>query len=164
MTAGPPEKALPTGANHSPNAEDDSSPATGTASPERSSLSWAMYLAVASAIVACLMAIKHTSSSTQSILPETYALCSRQPDGVYTVDQHNSQTQCIVVKGAYIVETGSLSKPYYLLPMCFLVKSIRICQNFSAVSHYSLYCSWLYHRPWYKWYVILSLFSGLSSC
>ena len=161
MTAGPPEKALPTGANHSPKAEDNNSPATDTASPERLSLSWAMYLAVASAIVACIVAIKSTSSSTQSILPEMYALCSRQPDGVYTVDQHNSQTQCIVVKGAYIVETGSLSEPYYLLSRCFLVKSIRIYQNFSAFSHYSLYCCRLNHRPRDKWYVILFFFLRL---
>ena len=116
MTAGPPEKALPTGVNHSPKAEDNNCPAT--ASPERSSLPWAMYLAAASAIVACLMTIGHSSSST-SALPETYALCSRQPEGVYTVDQHNSQTQCIVVQGAYIVETGSLSEPYYFFPGVF---------------------------------------------
>ncbi|KAF8813640.1 hypothetical protein BYT27DRAFT_7083829 [Phlegmacium glaucopus] len=47
----------------------------------------------------------HISSPS---LPETYALCSKQSNGVYTVDQHNSQTQCIVVQGAYIVDTGSL--------------------------------------------------------
>ena len=151
MTAGPSEKALPTEVKHSPKAEDDNCPAT--ASLERSSLPWAVYLAAASVIVACLMAIKHTSSSTNA-LPETYALCSRRPDGVYTVDQHNSQTQCIVVQGAYIVETGSLSEPYYLPPRCFLVKSIRICQNFSAISLYSLYCTRLNHRSRYKWYVI----------
>ena len=156
MTAGPSEKALSTRVNHSPKAEDDKRPAT--ASHERSSLSWAVYLAAASAILACLMAIKHISSST---LPETYALCSRRPDGVYTVDQHNSQTQCIVVQGAYIVETGSLGEPYYLLPRCFLIKSIRICQNFSAISLYSLYCTRLNHCPRYKWYVVFfSCFQG----
>ena len=113
MTAGPSsERALPAGVKHSPKAEDDKPRAT--ASPERTS--WAVYLAAASAILACIMGIKHISSST---LPETYALCSRQPGGVYTVDQHNSQTQCIVVQGTYIVETGSLGKPYYLLLRCF---------------------------------------------
>ena len=129
MTAGPSEKPLPTGVKHSPKPEDDKlcNKPRATASPERSSLSWAVYLAAASAILACLMAIKHISSST---LPETYALCSRRPDGVYTVDQHNSQTQCIVVQGAYIVETGSLGEPYYFVSRCFLVMSIRICQNF----------------------------------
>ena len=113
MTA-PSEKFLPTEVKHSPIAEDDN--CSTTASPERSSLPWAVYLAAASAILACLMAIKSLSTST---LPEAYALCSRRPDGVYTVDQHNSQTQCIVVQGAFIVETGSLSEPYYLLPRRF---------------------------------------------
>ena len=107
MTAGPSEKALQTEVKHSPKANYPA-----TASPERQS-SWAVYLAAASAIVACLMVVKHSPSST-STLPETYALCSRRPDGVYTVDQHNSQTQCIIVQGAYIVETGSLSEPYLL--------------------------------------------------
>jgi hypothetical protein len=154
MTAGPSEKVLPKEVKHSLKTEDGNCPAT--ASTERSSLPWAVYLAAASAIVACLMAINHSSSST-STLPETYALCSRRPDGVYTVDQHNFQTQCIVVQGPYIVETGSLSKLYYLLPRCFLVKSIRICQNFSPISRYSLYCTRINHRPWYKRYVIFFL-------
>ena len=44
--------------------------------------------------------------------------------------------------------------------MFFLVKSIRICQNFSAKSLYSLYCIWLNHRPWYKWYVFFLVFQG----
>jgi hypothetical protein len=115
MTAGPSsERALPTGVKHSPKAEDDKPRVT--ASPKRSSLPWAVYLAAASAILACLMGIRHISSSTPS---ETYALCSRQPDGVYTVDQHNSRTQCIVVQDAYIVETGSLGESYNLLPRCF---------------------------------------------
>ena len=158
MTAGPSEKDLPTGVKHRPKMEDDSYPAT--AFPERSSLSWTVYLAAASAILACLVAIKHISSST---LPETYALCSRRPDGVFTVDQYNSQTQCIVVQGAYIVETGSLSEPYYLFPKCFLVKSVRICQNFLSISLYSFYCTRLNHRPRYKWYVIFFWFSRLLS-
>lgn len=115
MTAGPSEKTLPTEVKHSPKAEDTNCPAI--VSPERSSLPWAVYLAAASAIVACLMAIKHSSST--NTLPEAYVLCSRRPDGVYTVDQHNSRTQCIVVQGTYIVETGSLSESYYLLPSFF---------------------------------------------
>jgi hypothetical protein len=147
MTAG--QRTLPTGVKHS--LKDNKHPATAS---KRSSLSWTVLLAAASAILACLMAIKHISSS---ILPETYALCSRQPGGVYTVDQHNSRTQCIVVQGAYIVETGSLGEPYYLLPRCFLIKFIRICQSFSAIPPDSLYCTRKHHRPRYKWYVVFFL-------
>ncbi|KAJ3518136.1 hypothetical protein NLJ89_g62 [Agrocybe chaxingu] len=41
-------------------------------------------------------------------LPEAYALCSKENDKIYLVDDKNTQTQCIVVEGAYIVGTGSL--------------------------------------------------------
>ncbi|CAA7259249.1 unnamed protein product [Cyclocybe aegerita] len=41
-------------------------------------------------------------------LSEAYALCSKENDKVYLVDDQNTQTQCIVVEGAYIVGTGSL--------------------------------------------------------
>ncbi|PPQ64997.1 hypothetical protein CVT26_015706 [Gymnopilus dilepis] len=43
-----------------------------------------------------------------TFLPDVYALCSRQADKVYTVDGKNSQTQCIVVNGSRIVDTGPL--------------------------------------------------------
>ncbi|KAG6866609.1 hypothetical protein C0991_000719 [Blastosporella zonata] len=36
-----------------------------------------------------------------------YALCSREPNQVYTVDADNSLAQCIVVKGAFIADRGS---------------------------------------------------------
>lgn len=37
-----------------------------------------------------------------------YAVCSAQPDGVYTVDAQNTVTQCVVVQGELIADTGSL--------------------------------------------------------
>ena len=107
MAAGPFSERTPTGVKH---AEDNSVPPA-TAS-KRSSLSWVVFLTAASGILAYFMAPKRITSPT---LPETYALCSRQRNGVYTVDQHNSQTQCIVIQGAYIVETGSLGEPCYLI-------------------------------------------------
>ncbi|KAG6862307.1 hypothetical protein C0995_016005 [Termitomyces sp. Mi166 len=41
--------------------------------------------------------------------PVSYALCSKEGNKVYTVDVDNSQTQCIVVVGAFIADRGSLS-------------------------------------------------------
>jgi hypothetical protein len=67
--------------------------------------------------MACFMATKHISLPT---LPEAYVLCSKQLNGVYTVDQYNSQTQCIAIQGAYIVDTGPLGEPRYLLPQFFM--------------------------------------------
>jgi hypothetical protein len=43
-------------------------------------------------------------------LSDSYALCSRDGNNIYTVDEKNSQTQCIVVHGSYIVDTGGLRK------------------------------------------------------
>ncbi|EKM80842.1 hypothetical protein AGABI1DRAFT_112574 [Agaricus bisporus var. burnettii JB137-S8] len=39
----------------------------------------------------------------------SYALCSREGDFIYTVDQNNTNVQCVVVQGAHISHTGSLS-------------------------------------------------------
>ncbi|RDB25349.1 putative amidohydrolase YtcJ [Hypsizygus marmoreus] len=40
--------------------------------------------------------------------PNSYALCSKEGPKIYTVDANNSQTQCIVVQGSYIVDQGAL--------------------------------------------------------
>lgn len=39
---------------------------------------------------------------------DTYALCSQDGDDVYTVDANNAKTQCVVIRKAYILDTGSL--------------------------------------------------------
>ncbi|KAJ3574658.1 hypothetical protein NP233_g1624 [Leucocoprinus birnbaumii] len=39
----------------------------------------------------------------------SYALCSRDGEGIYTVDEHNSKMQCVVVQEARIVDIGSIS-------------------------------------------------------
>ncbi|KAF8891698.1 amidohydrolase family-domain-containing protein [Infundibulicybe gibba] len=47
-------------------------------------------------------------SKTTLILPKSYAVCSREGAKIYTVDQNNSQTECIVVHHKYIVDSGTL--------------------------------------------------------
>lgn len=51
-------------------------------------------------------------------LSGTYALCSHEVDKVYTVDENNSQTQCIVVHNGYIHDTGALRQSAFVLPSC----------------------------------------------
>ncbi|KAI5898555.1 uncharacterized protein SCHCODRAFT_02612450 [Schizophyllum commune H4-8] len=38
----------------------------------------------------------------------TYAVCTREADGVYTVDAQNTATQCVVVSDEVVADTGSL--------------------------------------------------------
>lgn len=121
MTAGASrEKPLLTGVKHD-DKHHDCPKVEDTASKRLPSSSWKVFFTIALGILACLMATKHISSPT---LPKTYALCSKQPNGVYTVDQHNSQTQCIVIQGGYIVDTGSLGESCYLLSSFFFAISL----------------------------------------
>jgi hypothetical protein len=52
----------------------------------------------------------YLASRSSMALSESYALCSRDGNNIYTVDEKNSQTQCIVVHGSYIIDTGALRK------------------------------------------------------
>ncbi|KAF8894936.1 amidohydrolase family-domain-containing protein [Gymnopilus junonius] len=65
---------------------------------------WALLFAILGSLLASFLA-KETASTFS---PRSYALCTKHDDKVYTVDEKNSQTQCIVVNGAHIVGTGSL--------------------------------------------------------
>jgi hypothetical protein len=60
-------------------------------------------------VIVALCAYTYLASHTAA-LSNLYALCSRDGSNIYTVDERNSQTQCIVVHGSYIVDTGSLRK------------------------------------------------------
>lgn len=40
--------------------------------------------------------------------PGTYALCSQDGNYIYTVDVNNTNVQCVVVRDAHILDTGSL--------------------------------------------------------
>jgi hypothetical protein len=47
-------------------------------------------------------------ASAPVALPSSYALCSRDENSIYTVDDLNTQTQCLVVSNSHIVDTGTL--------------------------------------------------------
>ncbi|KAG6813680.1 hypothetical protein H0H92_008528 [Tricholoma furcatifolium] len=42
------------------------------------------------------------------VVSDSYALCSKDGNKVYTVDSENSRTQCIVIQGSFIADRGSL--------------------------------------------------------
>ncbi|KAJ7188474.1 amidohydrolase family-domain-containing protein [Mycena filopes] len=48
------------------------------------------------------------ASSASTRPSASYALCSTERSRVYTVDAHNTQTQCILVHNGYIATTGAL--------------------------------------------------------
>jgi hypothetical protein len=58
-----------------------------------------------------LLFSSHARSSSK-----TYALCSREGAKIYTVDEAK-QVQCILVHGAYVVDTGTLGE-LAALEMC----------------------------------------------
>ncbi|TFK70067.1 hypothetical protein BDN72DRAFT_767082 [Pluteus cervinus] len=42
--------------------------------------------------------------------PPAYALCSSDGQNIYTVDEHNSRVQCILVSGPHVIKTGSIEE------------------------------------------------------
>jgi len=58
--------------------------------------------------ILALVIYAYLASQSSTALSDSYALCSREGNSIYTVDEKNSQTQCIVVHGSYIVDTGAL--------------------------------------------------------
>ncbi|TRM69760.1 amidohydrolase family-domain-containing protein [Schizophyllum amplum] len=79
--------------------------ATASAGPTRSG--WRVSLPVAAAALA-VSCIAIYISKQAPLKDGPYALCSREGKNIYTVDQENSRVQCIVVDGAYVVDSGSL--------------------------------------------------------
>lgn len=68
--------------------------------------SWTKYLFVAIALAVLLLLASNPAEQRS----DTYALCSEDGNQIYTVDEFNSQKQCIVVRDSLIVYTGSLRK------------------------------------------------------
>jgi hypothetical protein len=62
---------------------------------------------VATALLAVVLAAYAYFQSPKAV-SGSYALCSRDGNKIYTVDAHNSRTQCIVIHGSYIIDTGLL--------------------------------------------------------
>ena len=69
-----------------------------------------------------LIIYAYLASQSSTALSHSYALCSRDGNNIYTVDENNSQTQCIVVHGSYIVDTGALRKSSQVLQRAYHLK------------------------------------------
>lgn len=67
---------------------------------------WQIFFAICSLGLALFMALRRRPS----LLPPAYALCSRQGNNVYIVNESNARVQCIVVEDASIVFVGSLGR------------------------------------------------------
>ncbi|KAF5385987.1 hypothetical protein D9615_002411 [Tricholomella constricta] len=92
MSSGPSLKKL--------NGNGASHPKTATSKPA--------IISLVSCIVLIISAYFSVDPRSLNAASDTYALCSRNGDNVYTVDAQNSRTQCIVVQGALIADRGSL--------------------------------------------------------
>jgi hypothetical protein len=50
------------------------------------------------------------ATHSYNTVARTYALCSRDGDHIYTVDGNNARVECVVVRDAHILDTGSLCR------------------------------------------------------
>ncbi|KAJ7354162.1 amidohydrolase family-domain-containing protein [Mycena albidolilacea] len=73
-------------------------------------------------VVVSAFAIYFSGVLSPSPTSTAYALCSRHAGNIYTVDQNNSQVDCIVVHDSVIVDTGSLASTSELhnVPIIYL--------------------------------------------
>lgn len=72
-------------------------------------------VAVVFVSLACAMLLFSNRQQHQTSLPQSYALCSRTGQSIYTVDLVGSKVQCIAVNGSQIVGTGSLGEYCHLM-------------------------------------------------
>ncbi|KDQ57712.1 hypothetical protein JAAARDRAFT_35398 [Jaapia argillacea MUCL 33604] len=63
-------------------------------------------LVLLGSVLISLVLVSYRSST--KTLPESYALCSHEEDGIYTVDGEDSRVQCLVVHQAQVFDRGSL--------------------------------------------------------
>jgi len=116
---------------------------------------WQVAFGMVSLVCALYMAMKPRGFA---LLPESYALCSKQTNKVYTVDDKDTQTQCIVVDGVHIVNTGSLGEFNELSRKLIDLKSTFSCrnclgplENFQKIGIRSAnYTTWSHRRPWHQ--------------
>ncbi|KIM91971.1 hypothetical protein PILCRDRAFT_809968 [Piloderma croceum F 1598] len=72
-------------------------------------LSYRTYVVLASVALSCA-AIFLYNKLQQPPLPESYAVCSRTGNRLYTVDDEGSRVQCLAVHNSLIIATGSLDE------------------------------------------------------
>ncbi|TFK54024.1 hypothetical protein OE88DRAFT_1654482 [Heliocybe sulcata] len=87
---------------------DDTRPAPSVNDPAKArprGPSYVVLLLLSLTVASLLVVFRYSSNGP---LPASYAVCTRDSHGIYTVDGNNNRVQCIVVRRAEIVDTGSL--------------------------------------------------------
>jgi len=79
----------------------------GTTARARSSISGCWY-AFTCAVTISAFVLLYKPPPIPSL--RSYAICSRDGSWIYTLDELNPRTQCLVVRGSYIVDSGTLGK------------------------------------------------------
>jgi hypothetical protein len=82
----------------------------GTSIRARSSISgyWHALLCIVSTCAFFLL----FKSTPLAVSPTSYAVCSREGPRIYTLDDSNPLTQCLVVQGSHIADSGTLGIYY----------------------------------------------------
>lgn len=99
-----------------PKADDNDSPSVAGASAVRGAPPSAHYYRgrVRAIISACfigvLLVLTSSQRSKQRRLPLTYAVCSRENEGIYTVDDSLPNVPCIVISDDVIADRGPLNE------------------------------------------------------
>jgi hypothetical protein len=86
---------------------------------------WRALLCAVSLSVIFLMYRRFATTESGTASP-FYAICSRDGPWIYTVDRTDNRTQCLVVRGSVIADTGTLGT---LLP---IFKNLNLWLNFST--------------------------------
>jgi hypothetical protein len=77
--------------------------------PKSAPLSYRACIFLASVAMSCAAFLLYYNKQ-QRLLPESYVLCSRTGNQIYTVDDVGSRVQCLAVHNSQIVATGSLGE------------------------------------------------------
>ena len=73
--------------------------------PSKPPLSWGFKLLYA---VVALSTLAYFSPRHDSNIFGTYAVCAGKRKGIFTVDEQNTQVDCMLVEGPFVRDTGSL--------------------------------------------------------
>lgn len=73
--------------------------------PPKPPPSWRFKLLYA---VVALSTLAYLSPRDDSNFSRTYAVCAGKRKGIFTVDEQNTQVDCMLVEGPYVRDTGSL--------------------------------------------------------
>jgi hypothetical protein len=80
-------------------------------------LSYRASIFLASVALSCVAFLLYAKRQ-QLPLSESYVLCSRIGNQIYTVDDTGSRVQCLAVHNSQIVATGSLGGSFFILKHC----------------------------------------------